>query len=191
LPKIQAFNTYILLMFLKIILFLLAFMYISCTSQLVVVLPACSELNWFERGRQDGMQGQPSNNWFLKAKECDKMSPAEIQNYMDGWNHGLAMFCTEEHGFVTGRAGTAYKKTCPEKYEEDFLKGYEEGFSVYTMEKETAEIIAEMETMELQLKDSATSEDSKLALKKRVEALNEKKIGNLRALEKYNSALNR
>jgi hypothetical protein len=153
--------------------------------------PACSELNWFERGRQDGMQGQPSNNWFMKAKECEKMGPAEVQNYMDGWNHGLAMFCTEEHGFITARSGMPYKKTCPEKYEEAFLKGYQEGFNVYLIEKETAQIIAEVEGMEEKLNDEGTDEEIKETIKKNIESLNEKKLANLRVLEKYNSALTR
>lgn len=178
-------------MLLKLLLFCLSFLYVSCTSQLVVMKPACAELNWFERGRQDGMQGQPSNNWFLKAKECEKMGPAEVQNYMDGWNHGLAMFCTEEHGFITARSGSAYKKTCPEKYEEAFLKGYQEGFNVYTIEKETAEIISEVEGMEEKLNDDSTDEEIRETIKKNIQALNEKKLANLRVLEKYNNAVTR
>lgn len=179
-------------MFLKVLLFLLSLIYLSCTSQLVVIQPACSEMNWFERGRQDGMQGQPSNNWYMKAKECENMTQAEIQNYMDGWNHGLSMFCTEEHGFSTARSGLPYKKTCPEKYEDAFLKGYQEGFNVYMIEKETAQIIAQVEGLEKELKSpSDSSKKDKVLIQKNIDALNQKKVSNLRTLEKYNSPLSR
>lgn len=178
-------------MFLKLLLLLLSFVYTSCTTPLVVKQPSCTQLNWFELGRQDGMQGQPSNNWFLQAKQCEKMGPSEVQNYMDGWNHGLAMFCTEEHGFITARSGAPYKKTCPEKYEEAFLKGYQEGFSVHMIEKETAQIISQVESMEEKLKDDETDAANKEQLQKTISTLNEKKLSNLRTLEKYNTAVQR
>ncbi len=178
-------------MILKLILFSLSFFYLSCTSQMVANKPACAELNWFERGRQDGMQGQPSNNWFLQAKECEKMGPGEVQNYMDGWNHGLAMYCTEEHGFISARSGLPYKKTCPEKYEEAFLKGYQEGFNVYMIEKETAQIISDVEGMQEKLNDKDIEDDAKESLRKTIAALNEKKLANLKTLEKYNTPITR
>lgn len=176
-------------MYLKIFLFFILVTSTSCSSRLVVLKPHCSELNWFERGRQDGMQGQPSNNWTMKSDDCEQMEKEEIQNYMDGWNHGLALYCTREHGFATAKAGAAYQKTCPEKYEEDFLKGYEEGLNVFIVEKETSQIIAQIEQAELQLKK--TPLQNREEIQKTLKALTEKKVANLKTLEKYNNPVAR
>lgn len=172
--------------FLPLIAIPLLLLNTACTSSLVKLKPNCAELSWFERGRQDGMQGQPSNNWMMKSHECELMTKDEIQNYMDGWNHGLAMFCTEAHGFATAKAGDPYKKTCPEKYEESFLKGYQEGLNVYMIEKETSQLIAKIKTEETRLKNTPENSQSYQNIQKTLSNLNEKKLANLKTLEKYN-----
>lgn len=164
----------------------------NCTSKLVVLKPKCSQLSWFEKGRQDGMQGQPSNNWTLKSAECDTMEKTQITDYMDGWNHGLSLYCTKEHGFAVAKSGLPYQRTCPENYEEDFLKGFQEGLQVFLIEKETAQIIAEVDGLSSQLRtkdDLASDEKQKLA--QTIADLERKKTSNLKILEKYNEALTR
>lgn len=163
----------------------------GCTTPLVVVKPNCSEINWFERGRQDGMQGQPSNNWTMTARDCAKMSGLEIQKYTDGWNHGLSLFCTENHGFLAAKAGDPYKKTCPEKYEEDFLKGYQRGLRVFIIEKETTQIISQLEGMQKELKKETITENDKAQIKKEMDDLNQRKQVNLQTLEQFNNSLSR
>lgn len=164
----------------------------GCASKLIVLKPKCTELNWFEKGRQDGMQGQPSNNWTMKSAECDTMTKTQITDYMDGWNHGLSLYCTKDHGFSVAKAGITYKRTCPENYEEDFLKGYQEGLQVYLIEKETAQIIAQVDDLEVQLRTARDLADlEKAQLEQTLATLTRKKQTNLRVLEKYNEALTR
>jgi hypothetical protein len=178
-------------MFILVVFFSIFLSIGGCSSHLVVMKPSCSEMNWFEKGRQDGMQGQPSNNWIMHTKECAKMQQAEIQNYLDGWNHGLSMYCTERHGYVMARTGTTYQKTCPEKYEEDFMVGYQQGLKIYLIEKETSQINAQLETMQQQLKDAKISLDDREKLRREIAALSEKKTGHLKTLEKYNKSFSR
>lgn len=159
----------------------------GCSSQLVVLKSNCSEMNWFEKGRQDGLQGQPSNNWIIHNKECENMQQAEIQNYMDGWNTGLSLFCTEKHGFITAKTGAAYQKICPEKYEPEFLKGYQQGLQIYLIEKETTQISEQMENMALELKKDTITPSAKAAIQREIATLNQKREGNLKTLEKYNT----
>jgi hypothetical protein len=148
-------------------------------------------MNWFEKGRQDGMQGQPSNNWIMHTKECEKMQQAEIQNYLDGWNHGLSMYCTQKHGYIMARSGTAYQKTCPDKYEEEFLVGYQQGLKIFMIEKETTLINAQLDSMQEKLKDTRTSLQDRMKLQKEFEELSQKKTGHLKILEKYNNSVSR
>lgn len=169
-----------------------AFLLTNCTSKLVVLKPKCAQLNWFEKGRQDGMQGQPSNNWTIKSSECDTMEKTQITDYMDGWNHGLSLYCTKDHGFVVAKSGLPYQRTCPENYEEDFLKGYQEGLQVFLIEKETAQLIAQVDGLSSQLRtkdDIPATEKEKL--EQTIADLEKKKISNLKILEKYNEALTR
>lgn len=168
-------------------LFSLIFALSSCSSQLVVLKSNCSEMNWFEKGRQDGLQGQPSNNWIIHNKECENMRQAEIQNYMDGWNTGLSLFCTEKHGFITAKSGAAYQKICPAKYEPDFLKGYQQGLQIYLIEKETTQLSAQVENMTQELKKDSITPSAKAAIQREIATLNEKREGNLKTLEKYNT----
>lgn len=149
-------------------------------------------MNWFEKGRQDGMQGQPSNNWKLMSNDCNGMESQQISDYSDGWNLGLSLYCTKEHGFSVAKSGQPYKKICPQNYEEDFLNGFKEGLQVFIIEKETAQIIAEVEAMESQLRTTKElSKNEKQKLKQNIASLSEKKISNLKKLEKYNETLTR
>lgn len=164
----------------------------GCASRIIVLKPKCSELSWFEKGRQDGMQGQPSNNWTMKSVECENMEKKQITDYMDGWNHGLSLYCTKDHGFSVAKAGLTYKKICPENYEEDFLVGYEEGLKVFLIEKETAQIINQVDGLQSQLRTNQEIEAlEKIKLEQEIANLNRKKTSNLRILEKYNEALTR
>lgn len=139
------------------------------------------------------MQGQPSNNWTMKSSECETMDKNQITDYMDGWNHGLSLYCTRDHGFSVAKSGQPYKKTCPENYEEDFLKGFEEGFQVYLIEKETAKIIAEVDGLETHLRNQGTelAPLEKVKLEQSIATLTRKKADNLKILAKYNEALTR
>lgn len=178
------------------ILLLLCFVFMggwitSCSSQLVVLQPNCSEMNWFEKGRQDGLQGQPSNNWIMHNRECEKMQQAEIQSYLDGWNHGLSMFCTEKHGYIMAKSGEPYKKICPDSYEEAFLQGYKQGLQIFMIEKETSQLTAQLETKEAELRKSNASLAAKQQLQKEIDDLSQKRAGNLKTLEKHNNSFSR
>lgn len=174
-----------------LVLFSFFLSFTGCSSPLVVLQPNCSEMNWFEKGRQDGLQGQPSNNWIMYSKDCEKMQQAEIQSYLDGWNHGLSLFCTEKHGYIMAKTGTTYRKTCPDKYEQEFLKGYQQGLQIYMIEKETTQITAQLEDMRTQLKSKETSLTDKQKIQKEIDSLTQKKTGNLKTLEKYNNSFSR
>lgn len=172
-------------------LIFIASMYTSCASNIVVLKPSCDEMNWVERGRQDGMQGQPSNNWTMAAKECSDMSQKNIDRYMDGWNNGLSLFCTEDHGFLMAKSGQTYRKTCPEKYEQAFLRGYQRGVQVFIIERETTQIIAQIEGMEEKLRNEETTEIDKIQIRKHMSELTQRKRDNLKALERFNNSISR
>lgn len=163
----------------------------GCTTPMVAKKPSCAEINWFERGRQDGMQGQPSNNWTMTARDCAKMSGLEIQQYTDGWNHGLSLFCTENHGFLAAKAGQPYSKTCPEKYEDDFLKGYQRGLRVFLVEKETTQITSRIENIQQELKKENMSATQKVEIEKEMNELDQRRQGNLKTLERINNSFAR
>lgn len=157
----------------------------SCTSTVVAKKPPCQELSWFEKGRQDGMRGEPSNNWKILSKACQNMSTEMQRDYADGWNNGLTLFCTEEHGFVIAKSGQAYKKTCPERYEAAFLRGYGQGLKYFLIEKENTQIVSQLESINTQLRKTRSNDSERSRLTRERQLLETKKQSNLEKLENF------
>ena len=95
----------------------------------------CSELNWYELGRGDGVRGQPSLGWESRVKSCRGFGDSEHRSYTNGWYAGVDAFCSESHGYVFGKTGQPYYDVCPRTSEGEFLTSYEKGLQVYLYEK--------------------------------------------------------
>jgi|GEM_PF-2608159 len=95
----------------------------------------CSELNWYELGRGDGVRGQPSLSWESHVKSCSDFGDSEHRSYTNGWYAGVDAFCSESHGYVFGKTGQPYYDVCPRTSEGVFLTSYEKGLQVYLYEK--------------------------------------------------------
>jgi cell fate (sporulation/competence/biofilm development) regulator YmcA (YheA/YmcA/DUF963 family) len=104
----------------------------SCqTLEIAAKKDDCSNLDWFEIGRSDGVQGLNSLSWGSKEKECNNFNEAHHQGYVNGWYAGVDDFCSESHGFAFGKSGHEYNNVCPESKEPDFVAAYRKGIKVY------------------------------------------------------------
>lgn len=117
------------------------------------------------------------------------MAQNYIDRFVDGWNRGLSSFCTEEHGFILAKTGQEYRKTCPDRLEEAFLRGYRRGLQAFVIEQETTQIIAQLDGMEKKLRNQETSDFDKTRIRQLIVELKERKQSNLKALETYNLPL--
>ena len=94
----------------------------------------CIVMDWFELGRTDGMNGKPRSTFQERAKPCLKHGVIpDRAAYYSGHDEGLAIYCTEPHGFDLGKKGLPYTMICPE--ESGFRTGYEKGLKLYCTEE--------------------------------------------------------
>ncbi len=106
---------------------------------------ACTQLDWFELGRSDGLQGVDSMAYQEKQKSCQGFSETQHEMYVNGWYSGVNEFCTSTQGFAFGRSGQTYLDICPATKETSFLSGYEKGKRVFLYEKDNQKISEELQ----------------------------------------------
>ena len=110
---------------------IISFLFSGCAS---MSKADCIVLDWFERGRTDGMSGKPRSTFQEWAKPCIKHGLIPDRTaYYNGHDKGLEIYCTEATGFDLGQKGQPYEPICPE--ESDFRTGYEEGIKLYCTEE--------------------------------------------------------
>lgn len=106
---------------------------------------ACRELDWYEVGRSDGLQGLNSMGYESKKNNCEGFSQREHEQYVSGWYAGVDQFCLPSQGFAYGRTGSQYAKICPAGKEAAFMKAYRKGLKVYLYEKDNQQISDELQ----------------------------------------------
>tara|TARA_B100001971_G_C18268046_1_gene596641 strand:- start:79116 stop:79721 length:606 start_codon:yes stop_codon:yes gene_type:complete len=91
----------------------------------------CKSANWEKLGIKDGSRGlyEPRNESY--QKDCKEFGvKVNNEEYMQGFNEGLARYCTFKAGFDLGLKGKNTHYRC-EKVSTDFKKGYQKGFLEY------------------------------------------------------------
>jgi hypothetical protein len=116
---------------------------------------ACSELDWFEIGRSDGVRGLDSMSYENKKKGCEGFSTGDHEKYVNGWYSGVDRFCSMDQGFAYGRTGNKYLNVCPSSKEKEFLKAYRKGLKVYLYERDNQEITEELQRISDQASKTA------------------------------------
>lgn len=140
----------------------------ACTSVVRVGDPSvtgdpCSNADWFEVGRLDGINGiHPENSKY--AGSCKAQGKGyDIELYTGGWNRGLVEYCTPERGFDAGRAGEEYAGICPSHVEAKFLERYKVGQKISEIERENARIDRELGRRENEVQQTTSILDDALA----------------------------
>jgi hypothetical protein len=120
-------------MLLKSLLFSFSiFSLISCASP--GKTGDCAQIDWYERGRQEGAAGQTQKTPAGVAQTCEG---ASYPLYLQGHNAGLAEYCTPGNAFHIGKADLPYVKgLCPSLVEKDFLKALEKGRRMARLENQ-------------------------------------------------------
>ncbi len=137
-------------------LFSALFAFVSLSSCSTLSPEQCRTADWKEIGRIDGRHGTDSGKVAEHQKACSQVGlEVDRVRYREGWNEGVADYCTPGGGFEAGKSGIPYKGICQVDKEAEFLKQYASGHEVYN----------------LQLQKSATEE----TLKKRREEIDKDK----------------
>jgi len=105
---------------------------------------ACQEVDWYELGRQDGAKGHTGEN--LKGRRqvtavCEDSDPSLNEAfYNNGFDAGVAQYCSPQNGFELGHAGLAVADICPPLAREDFTQHVEQGRRLAQIENEKQNI---------------------------------------------------
>ncbi len=105
----------------------------------------CINADWREIGRNDGLEGRRQEQLARHYDACVKygITPDRDQ-YMEGREAGLTVYCTQDSGYWEGRNGAGYQRVCPAISEHAFLAGYRAGQAVFDAVEGVRSIRAEM-----------------------------------------------
>ena len=126
----------------------------------------CLNADWQIIGMEDGAQGKLLSHIGRHRSACAKyfITP-NLELYQQGHNEGVTQYCTGYNGFSVGKSGSEYNSICPPQSEPLFLEGYEQGRSIYLLNKDIwqlrSSISSNQEKMS-KLKDSSHSKEQQL-----------------------------
>ncbi|OBU33624.1 DUF2799 domain-containing protein [Photobacterium kishitanii] len=100
----------------------------------------CETANWSALGYVDGSQGASSSQFSDRSSACSEYNVrANFNEYQLGYNQGLTIYCTENHGFFIGSKGQSYQGVCPQKTATLFLKGYNKGKELFSIRERVSQ----------------------------------------------------
>lgn len=138
------------------------------------VTDVCAGVDWWEAGRAAGSTGAVRANAEKEAGQrcAGTAHPLAKDLFENGFEAGLVEYCTPSQGLATGRSGLNYNKSCPAYLEPEFVKQFEIGSRIHSLEIEHSDLSQRIETLELLLKKSTTG----TALKAQIDELETKRL---------------
>ncbi len=118
---------------------------------------ACQELDWYEMGRRDGSRGLADNSQRAVKVLCEDTDQSLSEAlYQNGFDSGIAQFCTYPVAFEQGRRNQqSSSTTCPLFLRDEFVRGYNNGQKFTALQKNQKEIVRKIETIDQMLKDQS------------------------------------
>ncbi len=114
----------------------------------------CQELDWYEIGRRDGSKGLDfAGHKEVKTVCAQSDHSTQEALYNNGFDSGIAQFCSPENAFEIGRSGQKLNNICPPMLKAAFAKRYEEGRRVEELTKMNHEIDRKLRYIDLNLSD--------------------------------------
>ncbi|CAM5790985.1 hypothetical protein OPEN69S_02707 [Ottowia pentelensis] len=112
----------------------------------------CRTADWREQGIRDALAGYERTRLQDVRKACAEagVMPDETQ-YWQGWQRGIAQFCTPANGLSWGRQGGRYANSCPPELEQGFLPRYQLGYRAWQAEQDVNRLRNEQTSKERDL----------------------------------------
>lgn len=134
-------------MYLKCFFSLTVFFAVSCNH----IDSKCSEINWYELGRQDSTARLKQEESFAKRQKVCPVSSDSIyaKAYENGFLFGLTAYCDFKTGYIYSLSQMGKEvSACPEDLKIKFLKGYEVGFYMKEIQSLQSEIQQKIKTID-------------------------------------------
>lgn len=139
----------------------------------------CYQADWKTQGFVSGENGEVLND---QGRICRKFGiEVDTRAYSDGYQLGVARYCTFANGQRAGQAGREYFDICPRHLEDDFLAGYLPEFEAYQRARlqkqlmdDLSEASSDLSAVNAEL-DALTSslEDPRLTRSEKLDIINE------------------
>ena len=96
----------------------------------------CRQADWYIKGLDDATQGYALDRVVEHGKACAraKITP-DMKTYREGHAKGARLYCVPEKGYSEGRRGAAYNGICPPELEGKFLRAYQDGQELYSIQR--------------------------------------------------------
>ncbi len=135
----------------------LVILFFSACSHGPTVATTCQELDWYELGRQDGAKGPKArrNERTVTAHCADSDTSLNEALYHNGFDAGVAHYCTPQNGFELGRSGQPAADICPPLTRAEFLAQHKRGVRFSQIETTQIEIESRLNHLDAQLSDNS------------------------------------
>lgn len=139
----------------------------------------CQNLDWYEIGRQDGVNGESLKILADHRRACDGAEiPPDEDLYVNGRNAGLVEYCSPQGGLEAGKAGKVYELVCPDHLQAEFMPAYEVGRRIHLLEKDNAEIERRIGDIFSRLSKRGTRASEQSSLQSSLEDLRRRRAAN-------------
>jgi hypothetical protein len=107
----------------------------GCSHIVAKQEPICTGVDWWEAGRTEGVAGVPFKDALHETRQrCE--GKVDVDAFENGHQAGLIDFCTPAQGLALGRNGLPYDHACPSFLESAFLRNYEAGLKLRSLESQ-------------------------------------------------------
>jgi hypothetical protein len=121
----------------------------GCAARPTVTEHQCRAGDWHTIGYRDSRQGLLSTQLLPHQEACGEYGIyLAREDYMAGWNDGLAEYCTSDNGFTLGRRGANHQSLCTS---DDFTLAYQDGRRLYEENREVTLMQREIDGVEQRL----------------------------------------
>jgi len=105
----------------------------------------CLAMDWRTIGYEDGVAGYSGDRIATHRKACAKYGVrSDLDLYQAGRAQGLREYCRPTNGYRLGSGGATYRGVCPANLEGDFLRAFEAGQQLYTLQARVADAKAQL-----------------------------------------------
>ena len=116
----------------SLFVFIVAATMVACGSNPSVTEFQCRAGDWETVGYRDGSAGMRSTQLLSHQEACGQYGIVpHREQYLTGWNAGVAEYCTAANGFSLGERGGRLNAVCQGELEYPFAAAFAEGRALY------------------------------------------------------------
>jgi hypothetical protein len=109
----------------------------------------CKQGDWYDVGLRDGAEGYGGDRLTKHTDACREYSIIPNREaYEKGRGEGLKSYCAPDNAYRIGRSGGYYRGGCPASLESAFLRKFEAGKQVHTLEARVNRLYSEITELE-------------------------------------------